>query len=65
MEWTKPEIENAIDTYIVGRNAKRNREILRERLIDGTTHEKLAEKYDMSARQIKNIIKNGQLKLFH
>lgn len=36
---------------------KRNREILKERLIDGVKVSELAEKYDLSERQIKNIVK--------
>lgn len=37
--------------------SRRNRELLRERLIDGEKIKDLAEKYDLSERQIKNIIK--------
>ena len=37
--------------------SKRNRDILKERLIDGVKISDLAEKYDLSERQIKNIIK--------
>lgn len=57
-----------MDTYIiernVGANAKRNREIIKERLIDGTTYEKLAEKFDLSVRQVKYIVKKCQSILF-
>ena len=37
------EIEYLINHLIVGRNAERNRYILRRKLIDGITFEKLAE----------------------
>lgn len=37
--------------------SKRNRDILKERLIDGVKISDLAEKYELSERQIKNIIK--------
>jgi Mor family transcriptional regulator len=38
-------------------SSKRNRDILKERLIDGIKISILAEKYELSDRQIKNIIK--------
>ena len=54
--YTAFDIENAIDCYIVGKNAERNRQILKSRFIDGLTYEKLAEKYELSVSQIKWII---------
>ena len=47
------EISFLIDQWI--RNA-RDRAILKDRLINIMTFELLAEKYDMSDRQIKNIV---------
>ena len=38
-------------------SSRRNREILKERLIDGIKISELAEKYELSDRQVKNIIK--------
>lgn len=35
---------------------ERNRKIIIDRLTNGITYERLAEKYDMSVRQIKNIV---------
>jgi Mor family transcriptional regulator len=37
--------------------SKRNRELLKERLIDGIKVKDLALAYDLSERQVKNIIK--------
>lgn len=53
-----------IDEWIVGRNAERDREILKRRLVDGLTYERLAEEFDMSVRQISNIIYKRQEVLF-
>ena len=53
---TSKDIERAIDLYIIGRHAERNRKILRRRLIDGICFEPLAEEFDMSVRQIKRIV---------
>ena len=44
-EYSNPEIENAIDTWIHG---KINREMLKSKLIDHETIERIAEKYGYS-----------------
>jgi Mor family transcriptional regulator len=54
--YTAFDIENAIDMHIVGKNAERNRQILKSRFIDGLTYEKLAEKYDLSVSHVKFIV---------
>ena len=48
------ELSAFIDEWVPN---KRNREILKERLIDGIKISDLAEKYELSDRQVKNIIK--------
>ena len=53
---TNEEIRQVIDNYVRGRNGERNRVILKRRIIDGITLEKLAEEFDMSVSQIKEII---------
>ena len=58
------EIERRINEWIVGRHAERNRAILHRRLIDGICYEPLAEEFDMSVRQIKNIVYDGENKIF-
>lgn len=62
--YSRPEIENLIDKYIVGRNAIRNRQILKDKLIDGLTYEQIAEKVDLTDRQVKNIVKKAKNQLF-
>ena len=47
------ELSAFIDEYCTN---KRNRDILKERLIDGVRVSILAEKYELSERQIKNIV---------
>ena len=53
------EIRAVIDNYVRGRNAERNRKLLKRRLIDGVTLERLAEEFDMSVTQVKDIIKKN------
>lgn len=47
------EIERRIDERV---HHERNRRILKRRLIDGICYEPLAEEFDMSVRQMKNIV---------
>ncbi len=54
------ELSAFIDEWVP---SKRNRDILKERLIDGIKISILAEKYELSDRQIKNIIKKFKLRL--
>lgn len=61
MEYTNSEIRSLIEERV--HNA-RNRAILRRRLIDGICYEPLAEEFDLSVRQIKNIIYREQDRLF-
>lgn len=48
-------VRNTIDNYIIGFKALRNREILKDHYVDGLTFEEIAEKHDMSVRQVKKI----------
>ena len=47
------ELQYLIDQWIFN---ERNRLILADRLFNGTTYERLAEKYDLSTQQVKNIV---------
>ena len=59
-------LTKVIDNYVIGYKSKRNRELLKDRLIDGLTFEEIAEKYGMSVRQIKKITyENEELILKH
>lgn len=64
MELSRSELEDLIDEWIIGRNAERDRKILKRRLLDGITYDKLAEEFDLSVRQLKNIIYKSEEKLF-
>lgn len=58
---SRSEISNAIDEWIF---KERDRNILKRRLLDQITYDKLAEEFDMSVRQIKNIVYKSEDKLF-
>lgn len=57
-------IEHLIDEWIIGRNAERDRAILKRRLLDGVCYEPLAEEFHLSVRQVKNIVYKSEMKLF-
>ena len=59
-DMSRTEIHHLIDEYI---HNERDRQILKRRLTDGITYERLAEEFDMSVGQIKNIVYKGQDKL--
>ena len=50
------ELEYLINEWVVGRNGERDRKIMKRKLIDGISFEKLAEEFDISVRQAKNIV---------
>lgn len=64
LDMSRSEIESLVDEWVIGRNAERNRLIIKDRLIDGLTYEKLAEKYDLSTQNIKTIVYKCQDKIF-
>lgn len=55
------EVEHLIDEWIFN---QRDRAILKRRLIDGITFEKLASEFDLSVIQVKRIVKKRQIELF-
>lgn len=61
---SRADIEAAINNWIIGRNAERNRMILKRRLFDGITFDRLAEEFDLSVRQVKNIVYRCEDKLY-
>ena len=61
MEYTNSQIRELISEYI---HSERDRAVLNRRLVDGLTFERLAEEFDMSVRQIKNIVYKLQDELF-
>ena len=50
------EWEKAIDDFVIGKNAQRDKTILKLNLIYGYSYTYIAEKVDMSARQVANIV---------
>lgn len=57
----RSEWERLIDEWIF---CERDRAILRRRILDGICFEPLAEEFDMSVRQMKNIVYKAQDRLF-
>jgi hypothetical protein len=60
-DYTNTELSHLIDEHI---HSERDRKILKRRMIDGICFEPLAEEFDLSVRQIKNIVYRSQEKVF-
>lgn len=60
---SRSEWERLIDEWVIGRNAERDKAILKRRLLDGVLLEPLAEEFDLSVQQTKTIIYNSQSKI--
>lgn len=58
---SRSEISALIDEWIF---SERDRNILKRRLLDGICYEPLAEEFDLSVRQIKEIVYKAQKALF-
>ena len=61
---SRSEWERLIDENIIGERAYRDREMLKDRILDGRTYEWIAEKYEMSTRHVARIIPRLQNQLF-
>lgn len=58
---SRTEIEHLIDEYVF---KERDRKILKRRLLDGICYEPLAEEFDLSVRQVKNIVYKNEVIVF-
>lgn len=61
MRYSNSQMKAIIEEWL---HSERDREILARRLIDGITFERLAEEFDMSVRQIKNIVYKAEQEIF-
>ena len=72
----RDQYDHAIDQWILGRNAERDRMILRMYLFDGITYERMqrrldqaaidlnAPKYSLSIDQIKKVVRKRKIELY-
>ena len=60
-EYSRSDMEHLIEEWV---HNEKYRKILKRRLIDGICFEPLAEEFDMSVRQIKNIVYKESAKVF-
>lgn len=58
---SRSDIEYLIDEWI---HSERDRLILKRRLLDGITYDKLAEEFDLSVRQVKSIVYKSENRIF-
>ena len=60
-EISNSQLAEAIDEWI---HSERDRHILKRRLIDGIYYEQLADECNISVRQLKEIVRRAENKLF-
>lgn len=58
---SRSDIEYLVDEWI---HSERDRLILKRRLLDGITYDKLAEEFDLSVRQVKSIVYKSENRIF-
>lgn len=54
-KYSRSQLENIIFEWINGLHAERNRRLVSRRLFDGITFEQLAEEFELSPKQARNI----------
>lgn len=59
-EYTNSQISALIDEHI---HNERDRDLLKRRLIDGITYERLSSEFDLSVQRVKAIVYKAQDKL--
>lgn len=64
-EFCRSRIEVAIFEWINGKNAERNRQMIRRRLFDGLTFEQIAEEFDLSPKQARTIVHQCENKIYN
>ena len=62
IEYSNSDMARVIDDYI---HSERDRLILKRRYIDGICYEPLAEEFDLSVRQVQNIIYKHENMIFN
>ena len=60
-DYSNSRIIAVIDEYI---HSARDRGILKRRYVDGVCYERLAEEFDLSVRQVKNIVYKSENIIF-
>lgn len=62
---TKEQLEATIDSCIILHlHAERNRALLKRRLIDGRTHEQLADEFELSVQMVRKILYKYEAVIF-
>lgn len=64
ISFSRSQIDSLIEEWIIGKNAERNRAIIRRKLFDGICYEPLADEFGLSVRQVKNIVRTCEIKIF-
>ena len=61
MDYSNSKIILLIEEHI---HSERDRAILRRRLVDGITFERMAEEFDLTPRQVRRVVHNCEVIIF-
>ena len=62
-QYSRTELEHFIRELVIGLNASRNRQIIRDKLFDGMTIPQIAEKHSLSETRVKTVLRTFKRKI--
>lgn len=62
-QYARSELEFLINEWVIGLHSKRNRQIIKDKLLGGLTIPQIADKFDMSETRVKTVIRTFKRKL--
>ena len=62
-QYSRSELEHFIRELVIGLNASRNRQIIRDKLFDGMTIPQIAEKHSLSETRVKTVLRTFKRKI--
>lgn len=58
--YSRSQIENLIEEWVIGRNSHRNKQIIRDGILEGLSLKNMSDKYGLSETRIKTVIRTFQ-----
>lgn len=55
--YSRSELEFLIEEWVIGSNSKRNKEIIKDKLIEGLNVRDIAAKYNLSETRVKTVVR--------
>lgn len=62
-KYSRSQLEHFIEEWVLGLNAARNKQIIKDKFFEGMTIQKIAEKHDLSETRVKTVIRTFKHKI--